>query len=100
MLHGSETWAPNASDLQRLRRNDRAMIRCICGAKLEDEISSAVLHQKLDIDEITAVLRTWRLRWYGHVPYSVPLRASTPSCDWGFQAPEIVGGQGRRGPHV
>jgi len=27
MLHGSETWAPNASDLQRLRRNDRAMIR-------------------------------------------------------------------------
>ena len=34
------------------------MIRWICGAKLEDEISSAVLHQKLDIDEITAVLRT------------------------------------------
>ena len=32
--------------------------------------------------------------------YSVPLPASTPSCDWGFQAPEIVGGQGRRGPHV
>jgi len=32
--------------------------------------------------------------------YSVPLRASTPSRYWGFQAPEIVGGQGRRGPHV
>jgi len=64
---GSETWAPNASDLQRLRRNDRAMIKWICGAKLEDEISSAVLHQKLDIDEITAVLRTRCLRWYGHV---------------------------------
>ena len=30
-------------------------------------ISSAVLHQKLDLDEITAVLRTRRLRWYGHV---------------------------------
>jgi len=28
------------------------------------------------------------------------LCASTASCDWGFQAPEIVGGQGRRGPHV
>jgi len=67
MLHGSETWAPNASDLQRLRRNDCAMIRWICGAKLEDEISSAVLHQKLDLDEITAVVRTRRLRWYGHV---------------------------------
>ena len=32
--------------------------------------------------------------------YSVPLPASTPSRDWGFQAPEIVGGQGRRGPHA
>jgi len=35
--------------------------------------------------------------------YSVPLRAFralTPSRVWGFQAPEIVGGQGRRGPHV
>jgi len=62
MLHGSETWAPNASDLQRLRRNDRAMIRWMCGAKLEDEISSAVLLQKLDLDEITAVLCTQRLR--------------------------------------
>ena len=26
-----------------------------------------VLHQKLDVDDITAVLRTRRLRWYGHV---------------------------------
>jgi len=67
MLHGSETWAPNASDLQRLRRNDHTMIRWICGAKLEDEIPSAVLQHKLDLDEITAVLRTRRLRWYRHV---------------------------------
>ena len=66
MCHNDREWAPNASDLQRLRRNDRAMIRWICGAKLEDEIS-AVLHQKLDLDEITAVLRTRRLRWYGHI---------------------------------
>ena len=66
MLHGSETWAPNASNL-RLRRNDRAMIRWICGAKLADEIPTAALHQKLDLDEITAVLCTRRLRWYGHV---------------------------------
>ena len=72
------------------------MIRWICGAKLADKIPTAVLHQKLDLDEITAVLRTRRLRWYRHVP----LRASTPSRDWSFQAPEIVGGQGRRGPYV
>ena len=36
MVHGGETWAPNISDLQRLCRNDRAMIKCICSAKLAD----------------------------------------------------------------
>ena len=35
--------------------------------KLADKIPTAVLHQKLDLDEITAVLRTRRLRWYGHI---------------------------------
>ena len=49
--------------------------------------SSAVLHQKLDLDEITALGVLG-----GTGTYSVPLRASTPSHVWGFQAPEIVGG--------
>jgi len=35
-----------------------------------------------------------------HVPHIFCMVASTPSRDWGFQAPEIVGGQGRRGSHV
>jgi len=48
---------------------------------------------QLDLDEITAVLRTRRLRSAG--TYSVPLRASTPSRDWGFQSPEIVRDRGR-----
>jgi len=30
----------------------------------------------------------------------VPLRASTPSRDWGFRAPGVMGGRGGRGPHV
>ena len=42
-LHGSETWAPTASDLQRLRRIDRSMIRWICGFKPHDEISIDLL---------------------------------------------------------
>ena len=66
MLYGSETWTPNASDL-RLRRNDRAMIRWICGAKLEDDISSAVLLRGLDVGGIAAVLRARRLGWCGRV---------------------------------
>ena len=71
MLHGSETWGPNASDLHRLQRNDRAMIRWICGAKVRDRNSAALL-QKLGIADITAVLSSRRLRWYGHVERAPP----------------------------
>ena len=67
MLHGSETWGPNAADLQRLRRNDRSMIRWICGVKDRQEVPSDQLLRKLGICEITAVLRSRRLRWAGHV---------------------------------
>ena len=67
MLHGSETWEPKADDLQRLRRNDCAVIRWICGTKVQDELPSDSLLQKLGIKDILAVLRSGRLRWYGHV---------------------------------
>ena len=49
LLHGSETWASTAPDLQRLCRNDRLMIRWICGVKPHDEISIDVLCARLGI---------------------------------------------------
>ncbi|XP_035665616.1 uncharacterized protein LOC118408864, partial [Branchiostoma floridae] len=70
MLHGSETWAPTTSDLQRLRRNDRAMIRWICGVKPRDETPSSSLLDKLGILDIISVLQSRRLRWFGHVERS------------------------------
>ena len=36
MLHASETWPLTKMNLQRLQRNDRAMIRQICSIKPED----------------------------------------------------------------
>ena len=50
-----------------LRRNDRAMIGWMCHTKVGDEIDSKLLLQKLGIDDIEAVLRCRRLRWYGHM---------------------------------
>ena len=67
LLHGSETWAPTALYLQRLCRNDRAMIRWICGVKPHDEVPMKTLYTKLGIQEVAVELRTKRLRWYGHV---------------------------------
>ena len=46
ILHGSETWAPTAPDLQRLRRNDRAMIRWICGVNPHDQVPMETLYTK------------------------------------------------------
>ena len=59
MLHGSETWGPTLADLQRLRRNDRAMIRWMW--RECDEVSSDDLLSKLGISETCLVLRKRRL---------------------------------------
>ena len=69
-LHGSETWAPTAPDLQRLRQINRSMVHWICGVRDDDEVSSDSLCAMLGVQEVTAALRTRRLRWYGHVARS------------------------------
>ncbi len=66
MLHASETWPMSTAALHRLRRNERAMIRWICGVKI-DEVNTALLYVKLDIQDLDTVIRERRLRWFGHV---------------------------------
>ena len=70
MLYAAETWAMKAVTLNRLRRNDRAMIRWICNVKAQDEVSSDSLLTKLGIQDLDVVLRTGRMRWFGHVQRS------------------------------
>ena len=54
MLNVSETWPLTRPDLQRLRRNDRAMIRQICNVKPDDvaTVRSKYLLAQLEIDYI------------------------------------------------
>ena len=70
MLHAAETWAMKVDTLNRLRHNDRAMIRWICNVRAKDEVSSDSLLTKLGIQDLDVVLRTSRLRWFGHVERS------------------------------
>ena len=56
--------------LNRMRRNDRAMIRWICNVKAKVEVSSDSLLSKLGIQDLDMVLRTSRMRWFGHVERS------------------------------
>ena len=67
MLHATETWALSSPDLHRLCRNDRAMIRWICGVKLVDDPSMDELHSKLGLFDLAVIVRERRLRWFGHV---------------------------------
>ena len=56
--------------LNRLRRNDRAMIRWICNVRAKDEVSSDSLLTKPGIQDLGVVLHTSRMRWFGHVECS------------------------------
>ena len=69
MLHASETWPLTKTNLQRLQRNDRAMIRQICSIKQEDvaTVKSSKLLAKLELEDLDLILRERRL---GHVERS------------------------------
>ena len=70
MLHAAETWAMKVDTLNRLRRNDRAMSRWNFNVRAKDEVSSDSLLTKLGIQDLDVVLRTSRMRWFGHVERS------------------------------
>ena len=72
MLHASETWPLTKTNLQRLQRNDRAVIRQICSIKPEDvaTVRSSKLLATLELEDLDLILRERRLRWFGHVECS------------------------------
>ena len=57
MLHASETWPLTKTNLQRLQRNDRAMIRQICSIKPEDvaRVKSGKLLAKLQLEDLNLI---------------------------------------------
>ena len=73
MLHASETWSRTKPNLQRLQRNDRAMIRQICNVRPQDIVTtrSNELLVRLGIEDLDLILKERRLRWYGHVERSI-----------------------------
>ena len=67
MLHASETWPLTKPNLQRLQRNERAMIRQICNVRPQDIVTtrSNELLVQLGIEDLDLILKERRLRWYG-----------------------------------
>ena len=93
MLHASESWPLTKMNLQRLQRNDRAMIRQICSIKPEDvaTVRSSQLLVKLQLEDLDLILRERRLRWVGHV------ECSSGAIRTAYDI-QIEGRRGQRGP--
>ena len=72
MLHASETWPLTKPNLQRLQRNDKAMIRQICNVRPQDIVTtrSNELLVRLGIEDLDLILKERRIWWYGHVECS------------------------------
>ena len=72
LLHASETWPLTKPNLQRLQRNNRAMIRQMCNVRPQDIVTtrSNELLVRLGIEDLDLILKERRLRWYGHVECS------------------------------
>ena len=66
MLHASETWPLTKTNLQRLLRNDRAMVGQICSIKLGDvaTVWLSKLLAKFELEDLDLILRERRLRWF------------------------------------
>ena len=66
MLHASECWAPRVSETQRLCTNERRMLRWMLG-KCDLNCPTTTLLKSFNLPCMDSVLRSNRLRWYGHV---------------------------------
>ena len=49
LLHGSETWAPTAPDLQQHCQNDRSLVGWICGVRDDEEVFADTLCAMLGV---------------------------------------------------
>ena len=67
MAYGSETWAMNIEQEQRLERAEMRMVRWMCDVSLREKKTSSQLRQMLGIEAVGDVVRRGRLRWLGHV---------------------------------
>ena len=69
LLYASETWVVKLDDIHQLVRNDNAMVRWICSAKLYAKIPMSDLRTRMGISIIEDVIKYNHLCWYGHLQH-------------------------------
>ena len=92
IFHASETWPLTKPNLQRLQRNDRAMISNVKPQDIVTTRSSELL-ARLGIEDLDLILKERRLRWYGHVERSnVPIVQSRQPLTYRLIESVVLGG--------
>ena len=67
MTYGSETRPLQVDGGLKFERAEMQMIRCMCGIPMKDRRTNEELRRLVGVEPITTVIRSGRLRWYGHV---------------------------------
>ena len=67
VLYGSETWPLTQHKERSLVSCDRRMLRYMAGVRLQEHVPSSTVAERCGLRQNSDVLRTRRLRWYGHV---------------------------------
>ena len=67
ILYGAETWALTRKLEDVLQKCDRRMLRYMAGVSLRDGVSSEEVLRRCKLGDIVKILRSRRLKWFGHV---------------------------------
>ena len=67
MVYGCETWALRVDHEQRLMRTEMRMVRWMSGRSLRERERNDDLRRRMGIESIADIIRSRRLRWFGHV---------------------------------
>ena len=67
MTYGSVTRPLLAEFGLKSEKAEMHMIRWMCGIPMKDRNTSEELRKLAGVEPITSVIRSGRLRWYGHV---------------------------------
>ena len=76
LLYGSEIWSLKKDELSRLESWQNRCMRYMLGIryKVHGYVSGSELRQKCRMPKIETLLRTSRLRWFGHAARMPPER--------------------------
>jgi len=92
LLYGSETWAIRKEMERKMECAEMRMIRRMCKVTMCDKVNSAELRERVGVDNVRNVVRTNRLRWYGHVKEKREEDWVKKCVEW-----EMVGEKRKRG---